>query len=508
MTYVLTSTEMRAADAQASAASSETVLMRAAGMRIAELIREMIPAGGTVVAFAGPGNNGGDAFATLAVLNAGYRRIVYEAESSSASEARADAKTRAQEAGVVVRALPTDDDTARAAVAGATLAVDGLFGTGSRLPLGEAYRAAARALDRDRVPVLALDIPSGVDGDTGARSDDAVRASVTIALAALKPGLLLEPGRECAGEVWIGDIGIDASILASHARTFEALDSNEFIAMLPQRSAETDKRSAGAPLVVAGSEQFPGAAVLCALGAARAGAGYVTVASSPAAAPTLRTHLIEQVVVTFADASAKEAAADLADVASRNSAIAIGPGLALDDWTGQMIRSLVELTSLPIVLDASALFHFSKNLDLLRNKQCVVTPHAGEFARLSGKGTIRAGERVERIREFVERTGVTTLLKGSDTLIYDGSIVHINPTGSSALATAGTGDVLTGIIATLLSQGLKPVDAARTAAYWHGLSGRYAARERHVGVIAGDVAKNLAAALPERKIPEPLSRYV
>ena len=137
-------------------------------------------------------------------------------------------------------------------------------------------------------------------------------------------------------------------------------------------------------------------------------------------------------------------------------------------------------------MDASALFHLSKRLELLRGKPCVVTPHAGEFARLSGRGTVAPGTRVERIREFVDRTGVTTLLKGSDTLVYDGAgPVHINPTGTNALATAGTGDVLTGIIATLLSQGLSPVDAACAGAYWHGLAGQRrreaAARRRRRG---------------------------
>ncbi len=508
MTYVLTSAEMRAADAQACAASSDVALMRNAGTRIAELIERMIAGGGMVVAFAGPGNNGGDAFAAFAELDPTYERIIYAADASRASDARIDAETRAKNAGVVVRPLPSDDDGARAALAGAALGVDALFGTGTRLPLGEAYRAPARALDRERLPVLAIDIPSGIDADTGACSDDAVRASATIALAALKPGLLLEPARQCAGELWVGEIGIEPAVLSSHAKTFAALDNNAFLALLPHRAGDSDKRTAGAPLIVAGSQQFPGAAVLCALGAARAGAGYVTVATTSNAAPVLRTHLVEQVVVTFADSSPGEAAADLAEIAKRNSAIGIGPGLGLDDWTGQMLRSLIERVSLPVVIDASGLFHFAKSLDLLREKQCVVTPHAGEFARLSGKGTIRAGERVERIREFVERTRVTTLLKGSDTLVYDGSIVHVNPTGTSALATAGTGDVLTGIIATLLAQGLAPVDAARVGAYWHGLGGRYAARERKVGVIAGDIPRYLASALPEPRPAQPLSRYI
>jgi NAD(P)H-hydrate epimerase len=153
--------------------------------------------------------------------------------------------------------------------------------------------------------------------------------------------------------------------------------------------------------------------------------------------------------------------------------------------------------------DAGALFHFAKNLDVLRGKRCVLTPHEGEFARLSGKGTVAPGTRTDRLREFVERTGITTLLKGDATLVDDGRWTYVNTTGTNALATAGTGDVLTGITATLLSQGLSPLDAASTAAYWHGLAGRRAHAARRVGVIAGDLPAVLAAALP---VPVPAGK--
>jgi ADP-dependent NAD(P)H-hydrate dehydratase / NAD(P)H-hydrate epimerase len=272
--------------------------------------------------------------------------------------------------------------------------------------------------------------------------------------------------------------------------------------MLPVRPPNGDKRTSGAPLIIAGSGQFPGAAVLCARGAARAGAGYVTVATPAAVAPTLRAHLVEQVVVEISnDAAPEDVVDELIDISSHNSAVAIGPGLGLDDRTGAIVTGFLARNELPVVVDASALFHLSKHLDVLRGKQAVVTPHAGEFARLSGKGTIKPGERVDRLREFVLRTGIATLLKGSDTLVYDGASMHINSTGTSALATAGTGDVLSGIIATLASQGLPVADAARAGAYWHGLAGRHAAYIRRVGVVASDIADSLAAALPEGRTP-------
>jgi hydroxyethylthiazole kinase-like uncharacterized protein yjeF len=497
MIYVLTPEQMRAADAAAIASAGEDELMRNAGTQIATRLRTMVPRGGRVVAFAGPGNNGGDAFAALAELGPDYDCVVYADAAPNASPARNAAQQRARDAEVTVRPLPAGESEARAALEGA-IGVDGLFGTGARLPLPDAYRPLARSLDASQHRILAIDIPSGIDALTGAASEHAVRATVTVTLGAAKPGLLLDPARRNVGELWYAGIGIDDSILSAAPRTFAAIDDDELLRLLPKRAEQADKRSAGAPLVIAGSAQFPGAAVLCSRAAARAGAGYVTLATPARAAAAIRAHLIEQVAVEISDdAPASSVVDELLDISARNGAVAIGPGLGLDERTAEIVTEFLHRNTLPVVIDASALFHLSKRLDVLQGKPAVVTPHEGEFARLSGKGTIAPGDRVPRLREFVERTGITTLLKGRDTLIYDGVTMHCNTTGTSALATAGSGDVLTGMIATLLSQGLAPVDAARTAAYWHGLAGRFAARERRIGVIASDVADALAAALPD-----------
>ncbi len=503
MIYVLTAEEMRAADAAAGQVVGRETLMRNAGERVAAMVRVLAPSGGRVVAFAGPGDNGGDAFAALAALDASYDRALYAQAAPKPSAARSAAEQRAREAGIVVQPLPEREEEAVAATVGAVLAIDALFGTGARLPLEERYRAAARALDARRLDVLAVDIPSGIDADAGAADEGAVRATQTLTLAALKPGLLFMPARENVGELWCAQIGIEDATLAAHARRFAALDDDAFGRLIPKREIESDKRGAGAPLVIAGSRQFPGAAVLCALGAARAGAGYVTVAAPASIAAILHGHLVEQVVVELEDEGPPERVVEtLCDIARRNSAIAIGPGLGLEDRVGTIVRETIARTQLPVVADASALFHLAKHLDALRpstgsgQARVVLTPHAGEFARLSGKGTVKAGERVTRLREFVDRTGITTLLKGLDTLVDDGTTTFVNTTGTNALATAGTGDVLTGIIATLLSQGLSPFDAARAGAYWHGLAGQRAAARRRVGVIARDIIDALADAMP------------
>ncbi len=475
---VFTPQQMRAIDAASSAGGGDVALMHTAGERIAEMARRRAR-GSKIVAFAGSGNNGGDAFATLALLPASYERIVYADLAERPSAARRDAERRASEAGVLMRALPQTLDEARAALEGCGLALDGLLGTGARLPLPQKYDAPVTALNESATPVLAIDVPSG-----------AVDADLTVTLGALKIGLLLEPARSLAGELWLADIGLSEKAIAEQSAEFAALDDAELLQLLPKRAQDSDKRKAGAPLIIAGSEQFPGAAVLSALGAARSGAGYVTVAAPKSALPALRAHLIEQVAVELTSAD------DLMAVAQRCSAVGIGPGLGLDDMTGGIVRDFVKRCDLPIVADASALFHFAKHLDMLRGKRIVLTPHEGEFARLSGKGTIKSGERIDRLREFVDRTGITTLLKGDATLIYDGKVVHVNTTGTPLLATAGTGDVLTGIIATLLSQGLAPIDAARVGAYWHGLAARKAGERRPVGVIARDVADALGDAIP------------
>ena len=501
---VVTAQQMRDADAAAIRAHGDVVLMRAAGDALAEALTLLAPGARRLVAFAGPGNNGGDAYAAFAAYTAvdgDCERIVYALPSPATSDGRRDAQMRARAAGVLTRPFPETADDVRAAVAGADYVLDALLGTGARAELSGPIRMAVEALGSAGVAILAVDIPTGIDATSGAAADAAARARATVTLGAPKLGLLLEPARAHAGEIYVGALGIDDELARVSGRAYAALDDAGFLALLPPRGDESDKRQAGAPLVVAGSEQFPGAAVLCAHGSARAGAGYVTVATSAGAAPALRAHLVEQVVVTYDDRDVDAAIENLLDLTKRSNAVAIGPGLGLSDKTGAIVRGFIEKLERPFVADASALFHLSKHLDALRGKACVVTPHASEFARLSGEGTIAEGQRVERLRSFVERTGITTLLKGSATLIDDGTTMHVNVTGTNALATAGTGDVLSGIIATLLAQGLSPVDAARAGAYWHGLAGRHAARVRRTGVMASDVAEALGPSLPD--IPPP-----
>ena len=488
----VTAAQMRAIDAAAVAREGEVALMRAAGEAIAQLIDRCARGAGAVIAIAGEGNNGGDAYAALAAYGGARRRIVYGDAQVPGRPARRDARERALQAGVEERPFPPDPHE----LAEASLLLDGILGANARLPLDARSAALADAIGASGVPVLALDVPTGVDPSSGALDAHAVRADATIALGRPKLGSLLEPGRGAAGgALWCAPLGMrDADADGIDEPPALVMEPSEFAALLPRRAEDSDKRSAGAPLIVAGSTQFPGAAILSAWGAARAGAGYVTVAAPEGAAAALRAHLVEHVVVTYDEGDPAGALETILGLTNRCDAIAIGPGLGLSDAFGTIVNGVIRRTELPVVADASALYHLAKRLPEYREKRLVLTPHAGEFARISGKGTVAPGERLTRLRAFVDEHGIVTLLKGRTTLIAGRSATYLNPTGTSALATAGTGDVLTGAIATLLAQGMTPLDAARTGAYWHGRAGHLALALRKRGVIAGDVAEALGEA--------------
>ncbi|MBV9440855.1 MAG: NAD(P)H-hydrate dehydratase [Candidatus Eremiobacteraeota bacterium] len=487
----VTAAQMRAIDVAAVARDGEVVLMRAAGEAIARLVPRYARDPGPLVAVAGDGNNGGDAYAALASCEDGRTRIIYARRPAGESAARRDARERALAAGVEERLGFPERDV----LDDAALVLDGVLGANARLPLGAHSAALVAALDGCAAPILALDVPTGIDPTTGACAEHAVRAVATLALGRPKLGCFLDPARSRIDALWCAPIGMrDDDARGVDDPPAEVLDAGEFAAMLPRRADESDKRSAGAPLIVAGSTQFPGAAVLCAWGAARAGAGYVTVATPEGAAPVLRAHLVEQVVATFDESDPKQAVRTILELTERCDAIAIGPGLGLADGFGEIVNGVLQGCDLPAVADASALYHLAKRMPEYRARKLVITPHAGEFARISGNGTIAPGTRLSRLRAFVDEYGVPTLLKGRTTLIGGADVTYVNPTGTSALATAGTGDVLTGAIATLIAQGLSPLDAARLGAYWHGRAGQLAAQRRPRGVIARDVADALGDA--------------
>jgi ADP-dependent NAD(P)H-hydrate dehydratase / NAD(P)H-hydrate epimerase len=348
--------------------------------------------------------------------------------------------------------------------------------------------------------VVSVDIPSGVHGESGMVGGDPVHAAVTVVCGALKPGVVFEPGAELAGRLEVADIGFPPNLVRSDLLLVEAADVR---AWLPPRSPDAHKRSTGVVVVLAGSRDMSGAAALASAAAYRAGAGLVTVASTPSVLGVVRQLVPEATFVPLpetddgaVDAAGWEALREGLDGAD---ALAVGPGLGRHASTGDLVRRVVRESPLPVVLDADGLYAFRGDASAIadRASDAVLTPHAGEFARLMNVSAddIR-DDRVGLARKAAQETRGVLLLKGPRTLVAapEGR-VYVNPTGGPALATGGTGDVLTGTVAAMLARGLAPQYAAAAGAFVHGTAGDLAAERTGEGTIASDVAALLPDAI-------------
>lgn len=382
----------------------------------------------------------------------------------------------------------------------ADLAVDAMFGTGFRGTLPDDAAFAAGALSSASCPVLAVDIPSGVDGLTGAVRGPAVEAEVTVCLAALKPGLVFFPGAALAGTVEVRDIGIDPGRPSPSLGLIEAAD---VAAWLPRRPFESHKWSVGGVFVVGGSMGMTGAVMLAGRAALRAGAGIV-VAGLPgdAAARASGGEVITRSLAATAEGALDEAAAkEVLDGLDRFRALIVGPGLGQAGTTVAAVRRLVAEAPVPVVLDADGLNALGGDLGLLASRPAttVLTPHAGEYARLAGEAV--GDDRVGAARRLAERAGSVVLLKGSRTVVADptGRAV-VNPTGGPWLATAGTGDVLSGVVGALAARGVPAFEAAAAGAWIHGRAGGTRGLDQpspshNAGLVAGDLVDALPSVL-------------
>jgi len=502
MRYVLTPAEAaeldRASRERGIAADS---LMEAAGREVADAALRLLGGayGRRAVVVCGKGNNGGDGLVAARHLDrAGVRSTVLLLEEGLGQPARANLERLEV---TTVRRRPFSPAAIGRELERADVAVDAIFGTGFRgVPEG-AYAGAIEALNASGVPVAAVDIPSGVNGETGSVGGAAVRADLTVTFGAAKPGLVLLPGATYAGVVEVQPIGFPEDLIRSDLLLVEAED---LARMVPPREPDTHKRAAGYAVVVGGSRLMTGAVGLAGAAAYRAGAGLVAVAVPEGILQVAQAAVREAVFVALLETDEGSVAGGshrLDEALGQADALAIGPGMTTDERTAGWIRELVRSSEIPVVLDADGLNAFAGRADDLadRKAEVILTPHAGEFARLAriGTGEIET-DRVHHVRDLAARTSATVLLKGSRTLVGtpDGG-VRINPTGGPFLATGGTGDVLTGMIAGLLARGCSPFDAGSAAAYVHGLAGRLAANERGDGTTAVDVLERVPWAMRE-----------
>jgi len=445
--------------------------------------------GTRVVVLAGSGDNGGDALYAGALL---ARRGVAVTAIAAGAKAHPGGTAALRAAGGRVAGDPGVGDPGAYAdlMNRADLIIDGLLGIGGRGGLREPFAGLARQAAHARqagATVVAVDLPSGIDADTGAVDGPAVRADVTVTFGAIKPGLLIDPGAGHAGAVELIDIGLGPYLKDRPCAA--APQRDDISELLPRPRAESDKYRRGVLGLLAGSDRFTGAVLLSAGGAVRGGAGMVRVVTANVAAVLVRQAWPETVVTVHPD----EGDWDLIGSVGRVQAWVAGPGMGTGPDAVARLAAVLG-TDLPVLVDADGLTILSQVRGLLpRQAPTLITPHAGELARLLGTDAASVeAQRLEHARRAAGELGVTVLLKGSTTVIAPSGgapeePVLVNPTGTPWLATAGSGDVLSGLAGALLAQGLEPARAGLAAAYLHGMAGRLAA----AGQLTADDASAL-----------------
>lgn len=453
-------------------------LMEAAGRAVSDAVR-MRWSRCPVAVLCGPGNNGGDGFVAARYLAAAGWPVSVGSLISSYRDLPEDA---AHHAGLWHGSVEPFSATV---LDRAGLVIDAVFGAGLSRPIGGAIRRMVEDLDKRNLPICAVDIPSGVDGATGAVLGSAAAADVTVTFFRKKPGHLLFPGRSLCGEVVVADIGIPADVIKTVQPSIFENDPALWLARYPWPQIDGHKYGRGHALVL-GGDAMTGASRLTAMAALRVGAGLVTLAA-PACAWSVYAAALTSVIVTSIGESA-EFNALLAD--KRKNAIAIGPGAGVGSSTRQSVLAALA-TGRAVVLDADGITSFAECQDDLFGAirgPCILTPHEAEFARLFDF----KGDKLFRARRAAARSGAVVLLKGADTVIAapDGRAV-INSNAPPDLATAGSGDVLTGLVAGLLAQGLDPFDAATAAVWMHGA----AAAALGPGLISQDLPEAIPAVL-------------
>ncbi|MET8602708.1 NAD(P)H-hydrate dehydratase [Streptomyces rubiginosohelvolus] len=466
---------VRAAEAALMQRLPEGALMQRAAAGLAAACGDLLRRNGRVygsrvLLLVGSGDNGGDALyagARLARRGAGVRALLL-------------APDRAHPGGLAAfRAAGGQIVDGPDGLGVLDLVVDGITGIGGRGGLREDATELVHTVTRDRTPVISVDLPSGVEADTGEVHGEAVRADATVTFGTYKPGLLIDPAAEHAGALRLVDIGLGPEL--PEPPDLEALQYADVAALLPVPGAESDKYRRGVVGVVAGSERYPGAAVLAVAGALRGGAGAVRYVGPGA----------DAVIARFPEALVH---AGPPSKAGRVQAWVVGPGLG-DGRQAEAAVADVLAADVPVLVDADGLRLLDAETVRTRTAPTVLTPHAGEAAALLGtaREEVESG-RLTAVRELAARYRATVLLKGSTTLIAEArdTPVRVNPTGTAYLATAGSGDVLSGLTGSLLAAGLAPRDAASVGAYLHGLAARHASDGSPVS--AQDVADGIPAA--------------
>jgi len=457
------------------------VLMETAAVRTVELIRHKLPRAKRFTVLAGPGNNGGDGLAIARLLkNAGLTGSLWSTVKPGGYRGDAGINEQFMERtdGPINRLEESGNlDRFREEIKHADFLVDALLGIGAGRDVEGLFAELVESVNELGLPVVAVDIPSGVNGDTGAVMGCAVQADWTVTFAYPKLGLFGNGGAEKAGEVYVGQINIPSVLVENEP--VDLLTPGQIQDLLPSWNKSVHKGSLGRVLVVAGSPGMTGAAVLAGESALMGGAGLAYLAVPRSLEPVVSARLVEVITISLEEAApgivSSAASGTILERAGNCDALAIGPGLDPGSDAAELLKQVIAASPVPMVIDAGALEALKGRMELLKEAKqpVVITPHPGEMARLAGLTVREVQEnRLEIAVDHARRWGVFLVLKGFNTIIAapDGKAA-INPAGGPALATAGSGDLLTGLIASFIAQGLETENAARAGAFIHGLAG-------------------------------------
>ena len=490
--------EMRAADAWAIEEQGvpSLDLMERAGLGLAR-VTAAAARPGPVRVVVGKGNNGGDGLVVARLLREDGREVDVLAAADPA-ELRGDARANLER-------LPgsAPEPFAPERLEGSGVVVDALLGTGFEGSAREPLASAIAAMGAQDAPVVACDVPSGVNAATGEVEGEAVRAAATATFHGPKLGLYVEPGKGHAGRVETVEIGIPRGAPGAERA---GLISERVLSLYPRRERSGSKFASGVIVVAGGSMGLTGAPTMAARSAQRAGAGYVQVAVPGPVQPAVDLRLLEQMSRALPDADGfhtPEGAGVVEEMAERAGAVVLGPGLGRDEGAQGFARAVARAVQAPLLVDADGLNAHAGRLELFRNRQAptVLTPHEGELGRLLERDSGEvARHRLASVSEAAERSGAVVLLKGDDTIVgLPTGEVAVSPRGTPALATAGTGDVLSGLIGALLAKGLEAFEAACLGTLAHVLAAEAAAmRLGPDHVMAGDVIEALPYGLTLR----------
>lgn len=477
--FLYTQAQARELDRQAIAAGTAgAVLMQRAGRAAFELLRECWPAAKRLAVYCGAGNNGGDAYVVARLaLEAGLEVHLYQA--SPTDRLKGDALAMAQQT-LALPGLQLMEAVARPEV---DVIVDGLLGIGIQSAPRPEMAALIRHINGAGVPVFALDLPSGLDGDTGHAPGEAVQADVTITFIAVKQGLMTGQGKALAGRLYFDDLQLPERLLTSLIPQTQLMRQQDISRLLPPRRRDAHKGQMGHVLLVGGDHGYGGAIIMAAQAALRAGAGLVSVLTRSAHVAPLLARQPEIMVQAIDDAKIPDA------LLARASVLVLGPGLGQGEW-GRALFARLQDAPLPQLLDADALNLLAVSDQWQRREDRILTPHPGEAGRLLGCDTAAlVANRFEATMRLQQYFGGAVLLKGAGTLVAaNEQPLTLIPSGNPGMATGGMGDVLSGIIGGLLAQGLSAFDATRLGALVHGLAADAAvAKQGERGLAATDL---------------------